>query len=403
VVSGGVSSCLIALVKRLRWVAPLAAVASLLVACTGTTPAPAASTTATTPVASPSQAQPAAGPLDGLRWQPDAVHVGDLLHDDGTHLWAYGSSGTRRLIWSHPQASVGFIAAAPGGHELALSVELTPSTGSQTSSLLYLLGADGSVKTVDSVAGYETINAPVFLRPPAATPGTLALLWIRLGQNVDKLTERVQSQVMMVGPKGAEPVAIPLRLSEAPIDLHGYPGAGTFTLTLFFTNNVPTRFEVLKNVGYAYAKNPDPWAYFERRADTESGAGVAWVTPTDYVVPVAQLAHPEAYSLRLFRQGCEQYGSEVVYHGTAIDLGYQEQFWPILPAGRFAVLVMTKAALAAKRHHHAAYWSAVDLRTGRLSTTRIQWQQGAWEVVQRPWFVSPTRTPSCAGVHWVWP
>jgi hypothetical protein len=315
--------------------------------------------------------------------------VGDLLHDDGTHVWAYSLAGTRRLVWTHPHADVGFIAAGPAGQELALSVEFAPASAKATSSMMYLLGADGVVTAVDSVTDYETINSPVFLRPPDAKPGPVTLLWIRLGQHVDKVTERVQAQVMMETADGPAPVPIPLRYSEAPLDLHGYPGADTFTLTLFFTDNVPTGFEVLKNVGYAEVHNPNPWAYYERRADTESGVGVAWVSPTDYVLPVAQNAHPSAYSLRLFRQGCEMYGSEVVYRGSAIDLGYEEQFWPILPAGRWSVLVMTKAALRAKGSHLPAYWSVVDLRTGRLSTTHIPWQQGAWEEVRRPWFVSP--------------
>ena len=179
--------------------------------------------------------------------------------------------------------------------------------------------------------------------------------------------------------------------------------ADTFTLTLFFTDNVPTRFEVLKSIGYGFPNSPDPWAYYERRADTDSGAGVAWVTPIDYVVPVAQLHHPKAYSLRLFRQGCEMYGSEVVYGGTAIDLGYEEQFWPILPAGPSAVLVMTKGALRNERHDRPSYWSVVHLRTGQLSTTRIPWEQGAWERVSRPWFISPVKTPSCSGIKWSWP
>lgn len=144
-------------------------------------------------------------------------------------------------------------------------------------------------------------------------------------------------------------------------------------------------------------------AYYEGRASTDSLAGVAWVSPTDYVVPMTQRAHQADYSLRLFRQGCEMYGSKLVYRGSAVDPGLGPQFWPILPAGRSRVLVMTRVELRKARRHQEAHWSVVDTSNGHLSTTKLTWTRGAWERVEPERFVSPDAPVSCKRVKWIWP
>jgi hypothetical protein len=154
-----------------------------------------------------------------------------------------------------------------------------------------------------------------------------------------------------------------------------------------------------------------PWVLFSSMDSERAVASMPWVLSrvteeAEWALslePLVLSGRGATDSLRLFRQGCETYGSAVVYQGTAIDLGYQEQFWPILPAGPSSVLVMTKVALRNTRHHQKGFWSVVNLRTGQLSTTRIPWEHGAWEHVSRPLLISPAKAPSCSGIMWSWP
>ena len=129
---------------------------------------------------------------------------------------------------------------------------------------------------------------------------------------------------MLSQKQGPTKIDIPLRYAEAPIDVYGYPGAGTFTLTLFRKNDVPTRYEILHNQDWTHSTDSSlhHWALNEPRTQTDSPVGVAWVSPQEYVVPVVMEFYPERYSLRLFRTGCEIYGSKVVYAGDEIDIGY---------------------------------------------------------------------------------
>lgn len=83
-------------------------------------------------------------------------------------------------------------------------------------------------------------------------PGPISLYWLRQATDVDCVTNRNRSQVMALTANRIWKVQVPLRYSESPNDSHGYPGGPTFTLTVAFTDDIPTRYEVLKNVGYAF-------------------------------------------------------------------------------------------------------------------------------------------------------
>lgn len=139
------------------------------------------------------------------------------------------------------------------------------------------------------------------------------------------------TEVMVLGDKAPTHVDVPLRYEEAPWEIHGYAGSWMFTVTLFRTNDVPTRLEVLQNVDFGQAATDASltlWGDLEKPVNTDAFTGVAWLTPTEYVVLVVQEFYPERFSLRLFRFGCEQYGSHVVYRGRGIDPGYSDAPWP---------------------------------------------------------------------------
>jgi hypothetical protein len=339
--------------------------------------------------------------------------VGVLLHDDGTRLWAVPFEGRPRLLWSHPEAHVYEIAASPDGRELAYSVELPFGDAETPSYVLYLLGADGTIRTVDVVKNFQSIESPIFLQPPTDLTGPIRLYWLQVSQDVSKITGQLETHAMVLGDEGPLEVMVPLRYEEAAYDIHGYPGSFMFSLSLFRTNNVPTRLEILQDVDWG--RNTDvsltTWGDLEKPVDTDIYTGVAWITPLEFVIPVAQDFYPRKYSLRLFRFGCEQFGSHVVYQGSGIDWGYAETPWPILPGGPDRVLVLGAKALRRVRdgNAHAAPWLAVDLRTGRITPTGATWippgrLRGWWTFVQpksnQP---LPTRSPDCSDLTWTYP
>lgn len=86
------------------------------------------------------------------------------------------------------------------------------------------------------------------------------------------------------------PAKRPLRYAEAVYDLHGYPGAGTFTLSLYRQNNVPTRLEILHNEDFSETTDASVTLWGKERVAREHGhlRRGAWVTPTDFVMPVAK-------------------------------------------------------------------------------------------------------------------
>jgi hypothetical protein len=346
------------------------------------------------------------GPFDGLRWSGRSVPVDALLHDDGRRLWSTTLDGRRALVWRHPPATVAALAAAPDGERVAISVALEPRTASQTAFLLYLLDEDGSVRLIDRTTSFRSIDSPVFLRPPTASDAAPArLYWLRTGEEIDGLG-RLDTHVMVLD-GGPRTVRVPLRFAEAVFDIEGYAGASTFTLTLFRQNDVPTRAEVLRNDDdRARTTNAGLtlWGNNEPRAQTDVLNGVAWVSPTDYVVPVAQRFHPKGYTLRLYRVGCEQLGSMIVYRGRGIDWGYADLPWRLQPAGRDRILVLPvgEARTADPVNPVGVAWRAIDLATGRIQPTGVEWAPGPWTWVQRDAARRSSR-PGCSGVPWTWP
>ncbi|GIU98831.1 MAG: hypothetical protein KatS3mg014_0447 [Actinomycetota bacterium] len=65
----------------------------------------------------------------------------------------------------------------------------------------------------------------------------------------------------------------------------------------------------------------------------------------------------------------------VVYRGTAIDWGYAEAPWPLLPGGPDRVLVLLARDVRRVRAEKAdgAFWYAVDVDTGRFTRTDAWW------------------------------
>jgi hypothetical protein len=357
------------------------------------------------------------GPFDGARWSGDRVPVHSLLHDDGRRLWSIDLRGRRVLVWRHSPAAVTSIAAAPNGTRLAVSIALDPRNGSQPAYVLYELRADGSVRAVDRTHEFRSIDAPVYLRAPTGPADARPrLYWMRTGEAVDDLG-RLDTQVM-VDARGAREVRVPLRFAETVFDIAGYPGANTFTFTLFRQNDIPARAEVLRNDDARAPTTPASlslWGNNEPRAETDVLNGVAWLTPTDYVVPVAQRFHASGYALRLFRIGCEELGSHVVYRGSGIDWGYSDLPWRLQPAGGHRILVLSATEARAAGGEPAeegvgdrngggpvALWRAVDLRTGRMRPTRVAWRPGAWTWVE-PDGAPAAGQPTCDQISWTWP
>ncbi|MEW6058927.1 MAG: hypothetical protein AB1551_02095, partial [Actinomycetota bacterium] len=219
---------------------------------------------------------------------------------------------------------------------------------------------------------------------------------------------------MTFGPEGLLPVTVPLRYAEAPFGIYGYPGSWMFSLTLFRTSNAPTRLEILLNVDFGKAAQDASltlWGVVERPVSTDIFTGVAWVTPYEYVIPVAQDFYPDDYSLRLFRFNCEYFGSHAFYQGTDIDWGYSENPWPILPGGKDTVLVLgasdVKAVAAGKAR--TAPWLAVNVYTGKIVRTDAMWSPpgrllGWWTFVQPPRKLpTPSEAPDCSDLTWTYP
>jgi hypothetical protein len=359
--------------------------------------------------ASPLPAPAPIGPLAGVTW-PGSAPVGTLLHDDGERLWAVPLEGRPRLLWAHPPAGVYDIAAAPDGLSIAYSVYLRAESSDDPSAVLYLLQPDGSVRVVDVVDNFALIHSPIFLRPPTEPKGPPRLYWIRWGEGVDPGTARSEGQVMVLERGRAVPVTLPLRYAEAPFALYGYPGGATFSLSLFRNDNVPTRVEIL-NMQDFYRNAADVslthWGYFQPDVNTDVAVGVAWVSPSEYVVPVAKERYPQGYSLRLFRDGCQFLGSHMIYQGTRIDFGASEAPWPILPAGPGRVLVLgakdVEAVIAGRVDQIP--WLAVDVSKGTITKTRAMWyRDGWWTYVQPMSSINPhTHDIDCSDLSWVYP
>jgi hypothetical protein len=353
-----------------------------------------------------------AGPLAGDHWPAGSVHAGMLLHDDGRRLWAVGLTGEPRLLWKHRPLSVYEITAAPDGRSLAYSVAVpTASKKQQTSFFLYLLQSDGSITTVDSIKNFGSIESPIFLRAPTDPKGPVRLYWIRSHESLQPSTARLDKQVMVHVNAASRQVRVALRLTEAPEDIWGYAGSPLFATTVFRHDNLPTRLEVLRTDDSAPLSSTSLtyWTQFAPVANTDVFTGVAWLTPLDYAVPVGQRFSPSEYSIRLFRAGCEYYGSHVVYRGTSIDTGSSETPWTMLPYGNHTVLVLLAKDLAALGAHKSSYarWFALDVRTGRMAPTQARWTPTGWWTYVQPDRHSETGPVSsasgCRGLSWTYP
>jgi hypothetical protein len=320
-----------------------------------------------------------AGPLDGLRWPAGTLRANTLLSDDGRVLREVRMDGRSRVVWRHPRVDVGAIAAAPDGRGLAYA--LYGKSG--VTGFLYLLGQDGSVRLVDTARGGGAIQSPTFLRPYGRAGGSVRLTWVRTATGLDDATGSRRSEVRALVGGQVRRIRTVLRGNEAPHAITGYPGTHWPVLTLVRTDNLPTRFELVRPIGF-----PRPLALVEFGSilNTDSPTGVAWVSPVEYVVADVHRAFPARYSLRLFRVGCEYAGSHVAYRGAGIDLGYGETPWNLVPGGPRTVLALGARDLASIRAGRArsARWLAVDVVTGAMRKTRIEWKPGEWWAAVEP-------------------
>jgi hypothetical protein len=394
--------------------------------CTGTRPAPTpgpglATSASVSPARSPNAFPPASasepgsaqhelglpdptGPLAGVRWPAGSVHPGDLLRDDGRRLWVVPLSGRPRPVWTHPNIDVYEIAAGPDGTSLAFSVVYRGKLG-----ILYLLEPDGSILTADVVGDYRVPETPVFVRAPTRPRGPIDLYWIRLSQDFDAGHARFTSQMMMLDERGRHAVAVPLRFGESVYQLSAYPGSPTSSLSLFRREDVPTRYEILRNDDInrgAALSSPTLLGYWISAANTDVASGVAWLTPRDYVVGVGQRWAYPTYALKRSRVFCEYRGSHPIHRGATIDVTYTEVQWMMLAQDASHVLVIGRRAATAifRQRRQPAPWLLVDTNTGRITRTEAIWDpHSAWTVV-RP--AVPARLgidPRCDGTRWTYP
>jgi hypothetical protein len=286
-----------------------------------------------------------------------------------------------------------------------MSVWLDPGNPDDASSVLYHLREDGSVETVDVVRNHMLLEYPVFMRSPLHPKGAIRLYWLRTGQDIDWETGRLESEVM-VRDGDVKSVSVPLRYGEGVFAIHAFPGNATFTATLFRRNNVPTRFEVLGNVDHKYdIGSPTRWTSFEHRAQTDSPIGVAWLSPEEYVVPVAHEERPRDLRLNLYRTQCERFGSRPL-DSSVIDMGFSEAPWQMMAVGsrRLLVIQAQDAARLSGSPAEAVPWSVLDVRTGKTNRTLVRWRsESAWAWVSPPRATKLHARAKCDDQHWEWP
>jgi len=314
------------------------------------------------------------------------------------------------VVWTHPKAEVYELSAAPGGRQVALSVNLSRLSAGAISSVLYLLDADGSVRTVDAVRNFGQIQSPVFLQAPNEAHGPVRLYWLRTSEDTNPRTGRFRNQVMVLDGRSPRPVRLALRYDESPVAIFGYPGSRVLAVMLYRDDNVPTRFEVLRNTDYSYLPSTSLtyWTQFISAANTDDPAGVAWLSPLDYALIVGKTGYRQSFGLRLLRTTCEYFGSHKVGF-DGIDYGQSGYPWPLLAAGPAHVLVLRARDLAAIRARRAtsAPWISVDVRTGAGRETRVRWRPGPWWTFVAP--RRPTHLPQspresdCRRYSWTYP
>lgn len=359
----------------------------------------------TAPEAQPSPGP--VGPLSGLEWHPTPIAPGTLLHDDGQRLWAVPLQGPPEPRWTHPKQNVYMIASAPGGTEIAI----VASPPAQNVSFLYLLGADGSVSTVRETTTGWSIWTPIFVRAPTEPQGEIRLYWVEHSDGeFDMTTDTPVMRVMEYDGTGVHEVRVPLLWGTAPFQLSAYPGDTTSTLVGFRRNNIPTRYQILRNADRTdggSASSPTTWGYWDTITDTDVYTDVAWLSPDEYVVAYGHSHQQESnvptYSLKLYRVGCEWAGSVTFWSGTTLDPGVSGALWQMLSPDPEHVLVLSRqASQVVNTGHGETPWLLMDVRTGRMSRTDAMWSPtGAWTVVRAA--ERPSTGGNCGGVHWAWP
>jgi hypothetical protein len=307
-----------------------------------------------------------------------------LLHDDGHRLWSYRLDGHRQLLWSHP-ANLGKVAAAsPGGRELAY----IHSTGEH--STLYLLTRDGNVRRVE---GHGWLHDPVFLRPArAAAP---RLYWSRMIER----RGRSQNDIRVLGPEGPRSVRVDLRRGEYPYRLAAYPGSPILTLVLGRWTQ-PPRPALLMLLRPAEKPSPSQIGELLPLRDIDNGHGVAWLSPTSFVL----LARSR---VRLVAYDCAYAGSRVRYSGRGIDGDLvDEGLWPLVPLWRNHVLVVPALPPSARRdegsvmraNERPLHWSVLDLGSRRVKRTPLVFSERGWLYVQPDALFRESQRPDgCAG------
>lgn len=347
-----------------------------------------------------------AGPLAGLRWPAPRLAPGTLLHDDTKHLSAVPQGGGQpRILWSHPAADVYRVAAGPDGRELALAVG-NKSNGVD-STILYLLGADGSVLTVRETAPFWSVASMIFVPAPTHPKGPIRLYWTESssGGTGNTGTSTFPMRVMTYDGSSVQRVDVPLLWSQSPRYLNAYPGNSTSSLMIFRLQDIPTRFEVLRNsdhISGATLSSPTTWGSWQTITDTGLDTQVAWLSPDDYVVGYGDSPHVESiipsYALKMFRVGCEWAGSHTFWSGRSLDAGVAGAAWTMLSPDPTHVLVLGRDAASGPTP-----WLSVDVNTGSITATAAMWTpEGAWTVVRSA--EKPTSGhPSCSGVKWSWP
>ena len=348
----------------------------------------------------------AAGPFAGLHWPAGTVRAGMLLYDDGTHLWNVSLDGTRELLWAHPTVAVHGVTAGPDGHQLAMVVS---PIGVHTLDYLYELTPEGQVRAVTSVRGDTSyIYDPVFVSSPAEPRGTLRLYWV---ESRDAATPNgATSRLMTLGANGPVPVEVPLLSTYTLENLFAYPGAPTNSL-LVGRPGVPNS-EVFRNNDLQASdvtSSPTLWASWVKSGTTRMSyfnLGVAWLTPTDYVMPLPgpdQSVRGNRLELDGFRVGDEPTPSHTVVTDSAIST-YADGWAPMIALdGRHILVISSRSALkgikAASRLHSRSTsvpWLEVDVCTGKITVTRAMWHMdAAWTAVMPALPYSPTQTSLC--------
>lgn len=343
-------------------------------------------------------------PFAGLSWPGGPVPVDAFLYDDGSTLYSIGLDGQRTVLWEHPPVapSPEGLQAAPDGTAVAMAVYLDAATEQDASGILYLLQQDGSIDVVDVTYGFTVVESPMFIRPPTEPDLEPQLYWLRFLGEIDD-DGRLGSHVITLTDTGPQEVTVPLRNHEAVFGLYSYPGAATFVLSLFRQNDTPTRLELLHNKDY-YLVGANAsrllWSNNEPRVNTDGYTGVAWVNPHNYVLTVSdESVDGDTIRLVRFEMGCEWYGGQVVYQGDDIGRGVAETVWHLTAPDDHQVLALTRhdEIAIANQEIATAPWVSIDLDTGTITPTNIEWAPGAWTWVHPTDWTNPSTEETDCG------